>query len=635
MDNVSSYFYSNDSSYFYSNDSSYFLVMFLVILVMFYYFFSNILSYFCEISLNDQDKESLINTISKIKCKSINCGDIKNALNDFEPKHQKLLPICKEVINKIYETLPDNKDAPKRNIRSRMKTKKYQKFITPKLTIYDVEQIMSNNCKEAPDDLDNFVFVDDFVLSEIKVQFKSDPITRIEFLEAFKAQLEAKKDFMGISKMILYNLTPYLQQRIINVFNSMIWGDASANVTYHAIGKGYLVYKEAKKGPVDDINSFRTITTIPLVVNHCHRILSKRITDYFIHNGFIDLTINKGSMPNIRYGILEQIIKLRNMISDSVENKKEMNLLFVDISDAFPSLSISKLVHLLKKYNVDSHITKYIENYYNNLDYTISITRNNTTHMKKWGRGLIQGCPMSPILFVIVINHILKTLNDRWIDKYGYDFNGIKILFTAYMDDICILTNSMEGLALIYDDLKMILSDFSLKINSSKTKIMTRSQKQVVGLSDIEYVKEFKYLGETITCDGNLEANYKEMFRMLYKRLYKIDKASYCNETKIGLFQEYILPWIQRKLITFYDLETEYKGNLCKIIVYFLNKWGYKDSVKLFNTIASALGSSDDPYIKQIIKSVKTTKCDHETSQLTTERRMIRYKFSYDQPLKI
>lgn len=237
---------------------------------------------------------------------------------------------------------------------------------------------------------------------------------------------------------------------------------------------------------------------------------------------------------------------------------------------------------------------------------------------------------MSPILFVTVVNYVLKKLNDKF-SEYGIPFNGLSLLFTAYLDDICIITNTYDQLIEVYTELKELFEVFGLQINISKTKIMTNEQNI---LSHIEIVESFKYLGEMIYHDEykSLNMPYKIIFKQIFHKMYRIDKLRVSEDIKNKLYQEYTITWIRKKLMVYYDLPIDKKENIYKIVNYFLTKWKnmLPENLNIFNNTLNIVRNSNDPYIKSMLKDQYFNDNFYDTMKKfnTTTKSYIKYSYN-------
>ena len=104
----------------------------------------------------------------------------------------------------------------------------------------------------------------------------------------------------------------------------------------------------------------------------------------------------------------EQIVTLRNIIEQSLEFNTELHMNFLDFKKAFDSVhrdSLWKIVHL---YGIPDHYIAIIKSLYANSQCCIRTENGNTEYFDIIS-GVRQGCIISPLLFLIVIDYILKT----------------------------------------------------------------------------------------------------------------------------------------------------------------------------------------------------------------------------------
>ena len=120
------------------------------------------------------------------------------------------------------------------------------------------------------------------------------------------------------------------------------------------------------------------------------------------------------------------------------------------------------------------------------------------------GRGLRQGCPLSPLLFAIALNDVLEELRK---EDVGFPWMGAKLQTLAYADNMALIGMSEDELNRLIEVLERGMKTLDLKISIDKTKYMyisktgTAKDVQVNG-KQVEKVASFKYLGSIITDDG-------------------------------------------------------------------------------------------------------------------------------------
>jgi hypothetical protein len=107
-----------------------------------------------------------------------------------------------------------------------------------------------------------------------------------------------------------------------------------------------------------------------------------------------------------------------------------------------------------------------LEIYTNN---TIRIKISDVTEERDINQVVRQGCPLSPTLFNIYINEIIK----RWNEKYTTGIkisNDTKLNTILFADDQVVITNSEDNLQRGLRALHQAVQTFGMEISHKKTK---------------------------------------------------------------------------------------------------------------------------------------------------------------------
>lgn len=134
----------------------------------------------------------------------------------------------------------------------------------------------------------------------------------------------------------------------------------------------------------------------------------------------------------------------------------------------------------------------------------ITIT-DNETKVATINLGLRQGCSLSPTLFNIYIDDVLR----EWLTNtkhYTHDLNRQKYLMTIlFADDQALIASDEDTLQRATYDLNRMTKKYNLSISTEKTKVMAFSgnetvrSKIIINNKPIEQVKTFNFLGSTIS----------------------------------------------------------------------------------------------------------------------------------------
>jgi hypothetical protein len=106
--------------------------------------------------------------------------------------------------------------------------------------------------------------------------------------------------------------------------------------------------------------------------------------------------------------------------------------------------------------------------------------------------GLPQGSVLSPVLFNVYLEEALKSSAKLEAVRRRGDL-------LAFADDMLVMTDNQNELAMIIDELSKLEQQWNLRLNKKKSEILTKEKVQEVG--GVRCVKTVKYLGVRVTCD--------------------------------------------------------------------------------------------------------------------------------------
>uniref|UniRef100_A0A672M130 Reverse transcriptase domain-containing protein n=1 Tax=Sinocyclocheilus grahami TaxID=75366 RepID=A0A672M130_SINGR len=127
--------------------------------------------------------------------------------------------------------------------------------------------------------------------------------------------------------------------------------------------------------------------------------------------------------------------------------------------------------------------------------------------------GVRQGCILSPFLFIVALDFVMRKAMVR--PNAGIDCDGQNRLTDLdFADDIALLAENSCHLQEITSSLHEEAAKVGLHISAEKSKVMHISAQAdmpriKVDGSDIEEVSRFMYLGSTIGQDGDAEIDVK------------------------------------------------------------------------------------------------------------------------------
>ncbi|VDP23363.1 unnamed protein product [Schistosoma margrebowiei] len=147
----------------------------------------------------------------------------------------------------------------------------------------------------------------------------------------------------------------------------------------------------------------------------------------------------KAAGPN---NILDRIATLRNIVEQSVEWNSSLYINFIDYEKAFDSVDRRTLWKLLRYYGVPEKIVNIIRNSYDGLQCKV-VHGGQLTDAFQVRTGVRQGCLLSPFLFLLVVDWIMKTSTSK--GKHGIQRTAQNQLDDLnFSDDLALISHTHE-----------------------------------------------------------------------------------------------------------------------------------------------------------------------------------------------
>ena len=201
------------------------------------------------------------------------------------------------------------------------------------------------------------------------------------------------------------------------------------------------------------------------------------------------------------------IFSLRVLLDESNEWQVQLLIVFIDFLKAFDSIHRGTIWKILVHYGIPTKIVNIIKALYHDIMCAVQ-TEGGLTEWFSVQSGVRQGCILSPLLFAIVIDFVLRGCSFSG----GIQLNPLRELNDGdFADDVALITHDPEDMQRNINELGRMANAVGLSINANKTKSMSNAvipdlaEGLLVNNEEIEEVREFKYLGSILTQDANSE----------------------------------------------------------------------------------------------------------------------------------
>ena len=249
-------------------------------------------------------------------------------------------------------------------------------------------------------------------------------------------------------------------------------------------------------------------------------------------------------------------------MEESYTLQQEVLFAFIDYKKAFDCVDHQRLWCTLRVMGVPLHLITLLRNLYADQTATVR-TELGETNEFGIGRGVRQGCVLSPLLFNTYAEEIIREALDGW--KGGIRFGGRKLTNLRYADDTTILASTKEELEDGLRRIKTASETAGLYLNLRKTKVMTTGHMDSfeLGGENVEVVDSFVFLGAKITADGRTEGELRRRIGMGRSAMMGLTKVwkdrGISRKTKIRLVRALVYPIVLYGAETWTMLRADWK----------------------------------------------------------------------------
>nr|KAG5699276.1 hypothetical protein BaRGS_000478 [Batillaria attramentaria] len=263
-----------------------------------------------------------------------------------------------------------------------------------------------------------------------------------------------------------------------------------------------IVIKLPKKGDLRDCSNYRGIMLLSVPGKVLNRILLERMRE-----AVNPMLRDQQAGFRRNRSCADQIASLRIIVEQSLEWNSPLYINFIDYEKAFDSVDREALWKLLRHYGVPGKIISLIQCTYKDMSCRIAHA-GQLSESFEVKTGVRQGCLLSPFLFLLVIDWIMKTTTTG-------RKNGIQWTLWAqlddldFADDLALLSHSHSQMQDKTTCLEATSAGTGLKISRRKTELMkintTANTPVTVGGEPIREVESFVYLGSVVDGQGGTD----------------------------------------------------------------------------------------------------------------------------------
>nr|KAG5690574.1 hypothetical protein BaRGS_009236 [Batillaria attramentaria] len=207
----------------------------------------------------------------------------------------------------------------------------------------------------------------------------------------------------------------------------------------------------------------------------------------------------------------DHIATMRIIIEQSLEWQTPLYSTFVDFQKAFDSVDREVIWKLMSHYGFPPKFVNIIRQLYE--DATCKVIHDGKlTEPFTVRTGVRQGCILSPTIFLMVVDWVMRQATDGRRTGIQWTFSK-QLEDLDFADDIALLSHKQQDAQEKLNRVAEEAEKTGLKINISKTEVMRVNHKQhdpiQLHQEDIKEVDKFVYLGSVVSKDGGTDEDIK------------------------------------------------------------------------------------------------------------------------------
>ena len=339
--------------------------------------------------------------------------------------------------------------------------------------------------------------------------------------------------------------------------------------------EGCFVPKEEKS---EQIGQFRTISLLNVEGKIFFSIMARRMTTYMTSNEYIDTSVQKGGVPGFS-GCIEHTSVLSQLIHEAKVNKTDLTVVWLDLANAYGTIPHMVIEEALKHYHIPEHFRGIIRSYFSGIHLRFSVN-GFTTSWQKLEKGIVTGCTISVILFVMGMNMLIKA-GERETRGPMTATNIRQPPSRGFMDDLTITTQSHIQARWVLGALEDAATWARMTFKPKKSRALVIRKGRVSQQSTLTVQGETipTIIGNPIKCLGKWfndtlgdKDNIRKVEQQVEEGLRKIDKTGLPGKFKAWIYQHGLLPRLTWPLML-YEITATAVEKLERIVNKHLRKW--------------------------------------------------------------
>ena len=310
-----------------------------------------------------------------------------------------------------------------------------------------------------------------------------------------------------------------------------------------------------KKDDPHEVKNYRPIGLLTAVYKLWSAVITRCLSAFVEEHDMLS-----GAQEGFRANrnTVRQLQRLTMMMEDSKLSDRPLYVLYVDFVNAFGSVDHKLLTDTMARQHYPQDIIDIIEDLYNESVMRVRTPLGVTRELRNLGRGTVQGDPLSPLLFIIAIDPLL-----RWLQagNKGYKMNtsSSEIAALAYADDLAVTAGSVAHLRDQARKIEAFCAWAGLEVNVDRQRknktawtgptqtIRSDGALMLLGqeIPRLKDVEPYVYLGLHVSLNLKWRKHAAALTRKVQQKLEAISKMPHSPELVMRTLESVVRPTIR------------------------------------------------------------------------------------------
>lgn len=300
-----------------------------------------------------------------------------------------------------------------------------------------------------------------------------------------------------------------------------------------------------KSGDPSDVNNYRPISILPVVMKVFEKIVHEQMVEFLLENNLLNC---KQSGFRKLHSTSTAAIDVSDYILNEMGKGKYVGAVLIDFKKAFDTVDHKILLKKLYCYGFRDGSFDWLESYLSNRHQVTLVNNTMSDVISEESYGVPQGSVLGPLLFLVYINDLESAIHNSY--------------FHLYADDTIIIQSCnspielKSALEIELNNVKQWIHINKVTINTDKTEVIFFGNKTklkactdiTISYDGIELTsrKKVKYLGVIFDSNLSWKSHIKSVVSKSYYKFNKIRYiSSYLNdETKQLLINALVMPYL-------------------------------------------------------------------------------------------